>query len=84
MDSDEDDGDHEKKAIQNANKKSTGMEEDSFKKEADDDDSELDELSDDEDDEFDKNILENFNSCIDDNEEVDEFIIFRNTLQSII
>jgi hypothetical protein len=55
--------------------------EDADKKETDDDDSDLDDLDDD-DDEFDKNILENFNSCIDDNEEVDEFVIFKNTLQS--
>ena len=52
------------------------------KKETDEDDSDLDDLDDEDDDEFDKNMLENFNSCIDDNDEVDEFIIFRNTLQS--
>ena len=57
------------------------MDEDTNKKETDDDDSDLDDLDDD-DDEFDKNILENFNSCIDENEEVDEFVIFKNTLQS--
>lgn len=47
----------------------------------DDDDSDLDDLSDDE-DEYDKTILESFNTCIDENDEVDEFLIFKNTLQS--
>ena len=83
LESDEDDGDHEKKALQSLGKKNNGMDEDANnKKETDEDDSDLDDLDDEDDDEFDKNMLENFNSCIDDNDEVDEFIIFRNTLQS--
>jgi hypothetical protein len=49
----------------------------------DDDDSDLDDLSDDE-DEYDKTMLENYNSCIDENDEVDEFVIFRDTLQGKI
>ncbi len=50
----------------------------------DDSDSDLDDdLSDDE-DEYDKTLLENYNSCIDENDEVDEFVIFRDTLQGNI
>ena len=52
------------------------------KADEDEEDSDLDDYSDDEDDEFDKTLLENFNSCIDSNDEVDEFVIFRDTLQS--
>jgi hypothetical protein len=47
----------------------------------DDDDSDLDDLSDDDYDEYDKTLLENYNSCIDENDEVDEFVIFKDTLQ---
>ena len=48
----------------------------------DDDGSDLDDLSDDDDyDEYDKTLLENYNSCIDANDEVDEFVIFKDTLQ---
>ena len=42
----------------------------------------MDYLSDDE-DEYDKTVLESFNTCIDENDEVDEFIIFKNTLQTL-
>ena len=47
-----------------------------------DDDSDLDDDDDDEYDEYDKTLLENYTSCIDSNDEVDEFVIFRDTLQS--
>jgi hypothetical protein len=47
----------------------------------DDDDSDLDDLTDDEYDEYDKTLLENYTSCIDENDEVDEFVIFKDTLQ---
>lgn len=47
----------------------------------DDDDSDLDDLSDDDYDEYDKTLLENYNTCIDSNDEVDEFVIFKDTLQ---
>lgn len=51
------------------------------KSKANDDDSDLDDISDDEDDEYDKTMLENFTTCIDSNDEVDEFVIFKDTLQ---
>ena len=47
----------------------------------DEDDSDLDDLTDDEYDEYDKTLLENYSSCIDENDEVDEFVIFKDTLQ---
>lgn len=47
-----------------------------------DDDSDLDDDDDDEYDEYDKTLLENYTSCIDSNDEIDEFVIFRDTLQS--
>lgn len=47
-----------------------------------DDDSDLDDDDDDDFDEYDKTLLENYTSCIDSNDEVDEFVIFRDTLQS--
>ena len=50
-----------------------------IKNEDDDDDSDLD--SDDEYDEYDKTMLENYATCIDANDEVDEFVIFKDTLQ---
>jgi hypothetical protein len=46
-----------------------------------DDDSDLDDLSDDEYDEYDKTLLESYASCIDTNDEIDEFVIFKDTLQ---
>jgi hypothetical protein len=48
----------------------------------DDDDSDLDDDDDEDYDEYDKTLLENYSSCIDSNDEVDEFVIFRDTLQS--
>ena len=59
-----------------------GVDEMADKADEDEEDSDLDDYSDDDDDEFDKTMLENFNSCIDSNDEVDEFVIFRDTLQS--
>jgi hypothetical protein len=47
----------------------------------DDDDSELDDSDDEDYDEYDKTLLENYTSCIDSNDEVDEFVIFKDTLQ---
>ncbi len=47
----------------------------------DTDDSDLDDDSDDEYDEYDRTLLENYNSCIDENDEVDEFVVFKDTLQ---
>jgi hypothetical protein len=49
----------------------------------DDEDSDLDEDSDDEEDEFDKTLLETYSSAIDANDEVDEFVIFKDTLQAL-
>jgi hypothetical protein len=50
----------------------------------DDEESDLDDLSDDDYDEYDKTLLENYNSCIDANDEVDEFVIFKDTLQGTL
>ena len=59
---------------------STGIED--IKDVADDtDDSDLDDDSNDEYDEYDRTLLENYNSCIDKNDEVDEFVVFKDTLQ---
>ena len=46
----------------------------------DEDESDYDD-SDDEYDEYDKTSLENYTTCIDTNDEVDEFVIFKDTLQ---
>jgi importin-7 len=43
-----------------------------------------DDDDDEEDEEYDRTLLENFNSCIDENPEVDEFILFKDTLQGFI
>lgn len=60
----------------------TGIED--IKDVADDtDDSDLDDDSDDEYDEYDRTLLENYNSCIDENDEVDEFVVFKDTLQAL-
>lgn len=48
-----------------------------------DDDSDLDDDDDDDYEEYDKTLLENYASCIDSNDEVDEFVIFKDTLQGI-
>lgn len=45
------------------------------------DDSDLDDSDDEDYDEYDKTLLENYNSCIDENDEVDEFVVFKDTLQ---
>lgn len=63
--------------IENGNSK-----DDQNKSADEDDDSDLDDDDDDDDyDEYDKTLLENYTSCIDSNDEVDEFIIFKDTLQ---
>jgi hypothetical protein len=49
----------------------------------DGEDSDSDDYSDDDYDEYDKTLLENYNTCIDSNDEVDEFVIFKDTLQSL-
>ena len=77
MDSDDDEDD--KKAI---SKKMNGIENTKDDKlNEDDDDSDLDDSDDEEYDEYDKTLLENYSSCIDANDEVDEFVIFKDTLQ---
>ena len=47
----------------------------------DDEDSELDDSDDEDYDEYDRTLLENYNSCIDENDEIDEFVVFKDTLQ---
>lgn len=47
------------------------------------DDSDLDDSDDDDYDEYDKTLLENYNSCIDENDEIDEFVVFKETLQNL-
>lgn len=47
----------------------------------DDDESDLDDFDDD--DEYDRTLLENYSTCIDNNDEVDEFVIFKETLQAL-
>jgi hypothetical protein len=62
-----------------------GIEDDSNEKskkpETDDEDFTDDE--DDDDDEYDKTMLENYTTCIDSNDDVDEFVIFKDTLHGI-
>jgi hypothetical protein len=54
----------------------------SKKNETTDEEDLSDEDDDDDEDDYDyDNMLENFTTCIDSNDEVDEFIIFRDTLQ---
>lgn len=74
VESEEDDDDEDKKG-----KKGKDME----KLEDDDDDDDDDEFSDDEYDEGDHTVLENYTTCIDSNDEVDEFVIFKDTLQNL-
>lgn len=61
------------------------IKEDSNGKAVDDSDldSDLDDSDDDEYDEYDKTLLENYTSCIDTNDEVDEFVVFKDTLQAL-
>ena len=48
----------------------------------DESDSDSDDLSDEDDyDDYDRTLLENYASCIDANDAVDEFVIFKDTLQ---
>ena len=63
-----------------------GIEDEKKKKDATDDDEEFSDDDDDDDDEddYDKTMLENFTTCIDSNDDVDEFVIFRDTLQGIL
>jgi hypothetical protein len=49
----------------------------------DSDDSDLDDSDDDEYDEYDRTLLESYNSCIDENDEIDEFVVFKDTLQAL-
>ena len=83
--SDDEDDDENKKGPRKSNGMDDEKDADGEKIEEeddeDDDDSDLDDLDDDE-DEYDKTLLENYNTCIDDNDEVDEFVIFKDTLQS--
>jgi len=78
---DSDDDEDDKKAI---SKKMNGIENTKDDKlNDDDDDSDLDDSDDEEYDEYDKTLLENYSSCIDANDEVDEFVIFKDTLQAL-
>jgi hypothetical protein len=49
----------------------------------DSDDSDFDDSDDDDYDEYDRTLLENYNSCIDENDDVDEFVVFKDTLQAL-
>jgi len=78
--SDEDDEDEKKSSTKKMNGIENGKDENAKETE---EDSDLDDLSDDEYDEYDKTLLESYTSCIDSNDEVDEFVIFKDTLQSL-
>ena len=53
-------------------------------KKSETDDEEFTDDEDDDDDEYDKTMLENYTTCIDSNDEVDEFVIFKDTLHGIL
>ena len=78
------DDDEEKKA---SGKKMNGIENVEEKADEkindDEEDSDLDDYSDSDLDEFDRTLLENFSSCIDSEDAVDEFVIFKDTLQAL-
>jgi importin-7 len=75
---DEDDDDNNNKK---SSKNMEAGEVDDLEEDEEDSDDEYD-YSDDEYDEGDKTVLETFTSCIDENDDVDEFVIFKDTLQS--
>lgn len=49
----------------------------------DSDDSDFDDSDDEDYDEYDRTMLENYNSCIDENDDIDEFVVFKDTLQAL-
>jgi hypothetical protein len=76
----EDDEEDEKKSSRKMN---GGEKLEELNGKSEDDDSDLDDYSDDEFDEYEGTLLENYSTCIDNNDEVDEFVIFKDTLQSL-
>lgn len=78
---DDEEDDEEKKGSQKSNGMESEKEDGKIEDEDDEEDSDLDSDLDDDEDEFDRTLLESYNSCIDENDEVDEFIIFRDTLK---
>lgn len=80
--SEEEDDEGKKSGDGGGGRKMNGIEDNSEKtKKPDDEEFSDDEDDDDDEDEYDKTMLENFPTCIDSNDDVDEFIIFRDTLQ---
>jgi hypothetical protein len=79
LETDEDEGNEENKSGKKYGE-TNGVHNDVDDAELESEDSDLNDLSNDSDD-YDKTILENYNTCIDENDEVDEFVIFKDTLQ---
>jgi hypothetical protein len=73
LDTDDDEGDDDAKA-----KKTAAADADELEAE----DSDLDDLSNDSDD-YDKTVLETYSTCVDENDDLDEFVIFKDTLQRL-
>jgi hypothetical protein len=81
--SDEEDEDEKKSSRKSGGGGTSAMESEKDDTKAEDEDDEEDsdlEDFDDDDDEYDRTLLENYETCIDENDEVDEFVIFKDTL----
>lgn len=79
----EDEEDEKKEGKQKMNGVENGLAKQSGRSIEDESDSDLDDSDLDEYDEYDKTLLESYQSCIDSNDEVDEFVIFKDTLQGL-